>query len=213
VNARGQQSRRRFEVYAGAYYLTSLATRWSDGGTLVSLRDVAPASAHGEVVLRVFATRDEAGRAVRAGEVFHEARASAEGPMSFYWKGEGARGRFVAEVSFVDEAKKTVQSAEVPFVHDTPEAQRAAFGEVEGQLSVNGAAPAANAQVELVDGQGNVVAKTVTTNEGNYRFRNVNGGKYKVRVKREGFQAAEADVSARPAAPAAAAPKMDLHMK
>ncbi len=149
VNVRGQQSRRRFQVYTGAYYLTQLGTRFSDGGTLVSLRDVAPRAVRGEVVLRVFAAGDEAGGSARGGEVYREARSSTEGPLSFFWKGEGAHGRYVAEVAFVDEAKKTVQSVEAPFVHDTLEVQHAAFGEVEGALSVNGAAPAANARVEL----------------------------------------------------------------
>jgi squalene-hopene/tetraprenyl-beta-curcumene cyclase len=210
TNARGQQSRRRFQIYTGDYYLAQLGTRFSDGGTLISLRDVAPATVRGEVVLRIFATRDEGGQQVRAGEVHREAHTSAEGPLTFFWKGNGAHGRFIAEVAFVDEAKKTVQTVEAPFVHDTLEAQHAAFAEVEGSLSVNGAAPAANAPVELLDEQGRVVQSAVTTNTGNYRFRNVDGGKYKVRVKRQGFKPAEADVHAAPAAPPAAAPKMNL---
>ncbi len=98
----------------------------------------------GEVVLRVFAARDEGDGAGKGGEVYREVRSSAEGPLSFFWKGEGAHGRYVAEVAFVDEAKKTVQNQEVPFVHDTLEVQHAAFGEVEGALSVNGADPAAS---------------------------------------------------------------------
>jgi hypothetical protein len=208
VNARGQQSRRRFEVYAGAYYLTQLGTRFSDGGTVVSLRDVAPATVAGEVVLRVFAAGD--GKSARGAEVYRETHASAEGPLSFFWKGDGAHGRFVAEVAFVDDAKKTVQTLEAPFVHETLEKQHAAFAEVEGALSVNGADGASNTKVELVDARGRVVQTVTTTKAGNYRFRNVDGGKYKVRVSRAGFKPAEADVRATPAAPAAAAPKMNL---
>jgi squalene-hopene/tetraprenyl-beta-curcumene cyclase len=216
TNARGQQSRRRLELYTGAYYLTQLATRFSDGGTLVSLRDVAPGTGHGEVVLKVFATRDEHGQQVRGEEVWRSARPSAEGPISFFWKGtrdDGkpvpAHGRYLAEVSFVDEHQKSVQSVEVPFVHDTPEAQKARFGEVEGALDVGNGVAAANTKVELVDGQGRVVQSTTTTGAGNYRFRNVDGGKYKVRVSKKGFKAAEADVSARPTA-ASPAPKVSL---
>ena len=85
--------------------------------------------------------------------------------------------------------------AEVPFVHDTPEAQHAAFGEVEGVLGVDGRG-AANTQVDLVDDKGQVVQTTTTTGEGNYRFRNVDKGNYKVRVSKQGFKAAEAAVSA-----------------
>jgi len=205
TNARGQQSRRRLSIYAGAYYLTQLATRFGDGGTVVSLRDVA--AAPGQIVLRVFATREESGRTVRAGEVHREARPSVQGPLSFFWKGAGAPGRFIAEVAFVDAAEKTVQVVEAPFVHDTLEAQHAAFGEVEGALGVNGDA-AANTRVELVDEQGRVVQSAVTTNTGNYRFRNVDGGKYKVRAAKAGFHGVEADVQVAPAAPAAVAPRM-----
>ncbi len=58
-----------------------------------------------------------------------------------------------------------------------------------------------------------MVQSAVTTNTGNYRFRNVNGGKYKVRVTRAGFRAVEADVAPAAAAPPAAAPKMDLRQQ
>jgi Carboxypeptidase regulatory-like domain len=210
VNARGQESRRRVQIYTGAYYLTELGTRFSDGGTVISLRDVAPPRIHGQVVLRVFSTREEGGRPVRVSRVHEETRPSAEGPLSFFWKGADAHGRFLAEVSFVDEPGHAVQTVEAPFVHDTLEHQHAAFGEVEGSLTVNGAAPAANTTVDLVDEQGRVVQSAQTNNSGNYRFRNIDGGKYKVRVSRPGFHAAEADVSAARGAPAAAAPAMNL---
>jgi squalene-hopene/tetraprenyl-beta-curcumene cyclase len=210
VNARGQESRRRVQIYTGDYYLTEVGTRFSDGGTVISLRDVAPPKVHGQVVLRIFSTREEGGRAVRASRVHEETRPSAEGPLSFFWKGADAHGRFLAEVSFVDASGKTVQAIEAPFVHDTLEHQRAAYGEVEGSLDVNGNDPAANTTVELVDEQGRVVQSAQTNNSGNYRFRNVNGGNYKVRVSRPGFQAAEAAVTASPAAAPAAAPKMHM---
>ncbi|APR76129.1 Ankyrin repeat protein [Minicystis rosea] len=219
TNARGQTSRRRLELYAGPYYLTQLGTRFDDGGTLISLRDVAPPSVHGDVVVRVYGTRADGGRTVRADEVFTTRKTSAEGAMSFFWNGQrdgnkpaSPGGRYIAEVSFLDARGKAVQKAEVPFVHDTLEKQQRAFGEVEGNLVVNGGAPAANTRVELVDAQGNVVQSAVTTNEGNYRFRNVDRGSYKVRVSRQGFRAVEAPVAAAPAA-AHAAPKMDLQAK
>jgi squalene-hopene/tetraprenyl-beta-curcumene cyclase len=216
-NARGQTSRRRLEIYAGAYYLTQLGTRFDDGGTLVSLRDVQPAGVKGNVVLRIFSTRDQGGQKVRGDQVFHAEKPGAEGPLSFFWNGQreadkpaSPSGRYVAEVAFVDPQGKVVQRAEVPFVHDTLEKQQAAFGEVEGSLGVNNGGVAANTRVELVDDAGNVVQSTVTTNEGNYRFRNVDRGKYKVRVSRQGFAPAEAAVTAAPAA-AAPAPKMNLN--
>jgi squalene-hopene/tetraprenyl-beta-curcumene cyclase len=219
TNARGQTSRRRLEVYAGAFYLTQLGTRFDDGGTLVSLRDVAPASERGSVVLRVFSTRDDGGRPVRAGEVFRAEKPSTEGPMSFFWKGQrigdappSPGGRYVAEVLFRDARGKVVQKAEVPFVHDTLEKQQRAFGEIEGSLGVGHDTAAANTKVDLLDDQGRVVQSAVTTNEGNYRFRNVDRGSYKVRVSKQGFAAAEAAVTAAPAA-AQPAPRMELQAR
>jgi squalene-hopene/tetraprenyl-beta-curcumene cyclase len=217
TNAKGQTSRRRLELYAGAYYLTQLGTRFGDGGTMVSLRDVAPASVKGDVVLRIYGTRDDNGRSVRADAVYESRQAGSQGAMSFFWNGKRAEGtatppggRYIAEVSFVDEHGKAVQKAEVPFVHDTLEKQQQAFGEIEGALSLNGSLDAANTKIELVDDKGRVVQSTVTTKQGNYRFRNVDRGKYKVRVKKEGFTAAEAPVSAAPAAAPAPAPKMNV---
>ena len=89
-------------------------------------------------------------------------------------------------------------------MHDTLDKQQASFGEIEGALSLNGAAAAANTRIELVDGQGRVVQSTVTTGEGNDRFRNVDRGKYKVRVTKGGFTSAEAPAAAAPA------PKMNV---
>jgi squalene-hopene/tetraprenyl-beta-curcumene cyclase len=216
TNARGQQSRRRLEIYAGTYYLTQLGTRFDDGGTLVSLRDVAPPAVSGAVLLRVYATREEGGRTVRGDEVFREQKPSAQGPVSFFWNGQRAAGkpaaeggRYVAEVTFVDAQHRAAQKVEAPFVHDTLEKQQQKFGEVEGNLTVGGDAAAANTRVELLDDQGRVVQAVTTTNEGNYRFRNVDRGNYKVRVSKQGFAAAEAAVSAAPAA-ARPAPKMEL---
>ena len=63
---------------------------------------------------------------------------------------------------------------------------------------------------ELVDAQGRVVQTVVTTNTGNYRFRNVDGGNYKVRAAKQGFKAVETEVHAAPAAPAAKAANMSF---
>jgi squalene-hopene/tetraprenyl-beta-curcumene cyclase len=154
---------------------------------------------------------------VRGDQVFRTEKAGAQGPISFFWNGqrEGDKpaspsGRYIAEVAFVDAQGKVVQKAEVPFVHDTLEKQQAAFGEVEGNLALDGSGVAANTRVELVDDKGNVVQSAVTTNEGNYRFRNVDRGNYRVRVNRQGFAPAEAAVSAAPAA-ARPAPQMKLN--
>ena len=63
---------------------------------------------------------------------------------------------------------------------------------------------AATAMVELVDAQGRVVQKTQSNEAGQFRFKSVDKGNYKVRVRKEGFKDTEAPVSAAPATQAAA---------
>ena len=65
---------------------------------------------------------------------------------------------------------------------------------------------------EHLDNEGNVVSRTVTTEQGNYRFQNVDHGNYQVRVRRHGFRAVSQAVEARASAPAAAARPMQLQL-
>jgi hypothetical protein len=215
TNGRGQTSRRRVEFYTGEHYLTRVGSHFEGNTTALSWRNVAPETVRGTVRLRVYTTRGETG--ARDREVFHRDEAAQPGPMRATWDGTAAdgtalpRGRYVAEVSFHDASGRAVQSVEVPFVHDTPEAQRAAFAEVEGNLQAQGSGSAANTIVELVDDHGRVVQQTATTEQGNYRFRNVDQGNYRVRVRRAGFHAAETRVrAARGSSAPAAAMQMDL---
>lgn len=214
-NARGQTSRRRVEFYTGEHYLTRVGSHFEGNTTALSWRNVAPEAVRGTVRMRVFAARE--GSSERGADVFHSEEAARPGPMRATWNGTGAdgaalpRGRYVAELSFHDASGRSVQAVEVPFVHDTPEAQRAAFAEVEGNLQAQGSGSAANAVVELVDERGRVVQQTATTEQGNYRFRNVDQGNYRVRVRRAGFRAAETRVqAARGSSAPAAAMQMDL---
>jgi len=55
-----------------------------------------------------------------------------------------------------------------------------------------------NTEVELVDNDGNVVQRARTTRSGQYRFKNIDSGKYKVRVNKDGFDAPEQPVQAAP---------------
>ena len=48
------------------------------------------------------------------------------------------------------------------------------------------------------DERGDVVQKTVTTEEGQYRFKDVDAGKYKVRVHKQGFKPQDAPAAAAP---------------
>lgn len=54
--------------------------------------------------------------------------------------------------------------------------------------------------MELVDKAGNVVQATRTTEQGNYRFKTVDKGEYRVRARKIGFADLEQSVQAAPAA-------------
>ena len=83
------------------------------------------------------------------------------------------------------------QTESLPFVHDSLESQQANYTQVGGSLALPEGQAAANADLELVDDDGNVVAKTVSTKAGSFRFKNVEAGKqYKVRVNKKGFDVA-----------------------
>ncbi|MFO0559558.1 MAG: carboxypeptidase regulatory-like domain-containing protein [Polyangiales bacterium] len=207
TNARGQQSRRRVEFYTGTHYLSQLAARFQTGTTQLSWRSVAPSNVRGDVRVSVYSTRVEAGSAVRDREVWTSTVPNAEGPMSVAWNGHDRanaalpEGRYVAEVSFVSNGA-VVHRQETLFAHEDPEAQARRYATVEGSLALPGSGNAANTEVELVDDRGNVVQRTTTTAQGNYQFSNVDTGRYRVRVNRQGFRSAEQSVQA--VAPAAA---------
>ncbi|MFO0628011.1 MAG: carboxypeptidase regulatory-like domain-containing protein [Polyangiales bacterium] len=213
TNARGQSSRRRVSFYTGAHYLVNATAAWEQGVTRITLRDVAPTEVTGRVSAEVRAAEGAATNPLWRNEI-----ASAQGPLEFHWDGHDSAhralpaGRYVATLRFVDASGRAVQSVEVPFVHDTPEAQQARYAEVAGQLQTDDARGAANTELELVDRQGNVVARTVTTEQGNYRFRNVDSGNYQVRASRRGFRPVSQAVEARAGAPAAAARPMQMQL-
>ena len=79
TNADGQQARRRLVVYAGDHYLTNVGTKYSDGGTLFSLRDIAPDSFEHEVELEIL----KDGKTMETME-----QKGAQGPLTLHWKGE-----------------------------------------------------------------------------------------------------------------------------
>lgn len=210
TNDAGAESRRRFVVHAGDSWLADVGTRFDGGRTHFSFRELMPA-APGRVVELVVRAAD--GAAAPGGDkradVAKVVVPATEGPMSIAWDGAGATAtRFVAVLRLVDENGKARDVEEVPFTHESYEAQRAKYAEVQGSIGMQGGGLSANTEVELVDERGRVVQRTTSTRSGQYRFRNVDGGKYKVRVKKSGFQAWEADVAAEAAketaAPAAA---------
>lgn len=190
----GKQSRRRTMVYAGDAFIHEVGTRFENDKTIVGFRNLAPETMKAKVKLEVLDDKKNI--------VTTETLAPSEGPMSWTFAGKQG-GRFTARVTLVDAAGKVRDTEEVLFTHDTYEAQRNRFAEVAGQVQID-EDMAANTEVELVDGDGKVVQKTMTTRSGQYRFQNVDGGKYKVRVKKKGFKAWEADLEAAKAAEAPA---------
>jgi len=217
TNVKGQVSRRRFEVYAGDTYLTEVGTRFDERrqASEVTFRNLLEGA--GKVQLDVMAVNPKDGTDGK--KVFTSEQAIAPGAMAFTWNGVGAdgkpqpRARYAALLMLKDASGKVLQKERALFFHDAETAQRGQFGEIEGQLGMtggSGAGTSANTRVDLVNEQGQVVQSVRSTAQGNYRFKNVDGGKYKVRVSKEGFAAEEASVTAAPnAAPAKA--DMTLH--
>ena len=213
TNSKRQTSKRRFEVYAGNVFLTDLGTRFDDSkqATEIGVRDLS--SAPGKVALAVYATD---GNGTRGKKVFATEQAGAPGAMTFAWAGTGSdgtpqpRGRYIAELELRNDAGVVIQKSETMFTHDSEAAQRAQFGEIEGQLSMDGAGTASNTMVELVDKDGKVLQRAHSTDEGNYRFKSVSKGDYRIRVSKKGFSAMDTAVTSTPSAPAA---KADIKLK
>lgn len=208
-NARGQVSRRRLEVYAGAVYLTQLGISSTEKDVAVSLRNIAPAAQQGNVEVQILKPDGKgAPLATLRG-------AGAQGPMRLSWDGreeatkkDAPAGRYLARVRFV-RGGAAVQTEDLVFVRDSLENQQRGYAQIQGQLrmpkaSAGAPAAAANARVELVDEVGNVVQSVRSTAEGQYRFKNVDAGRYRVRVKKDGFAPVERAVQAQKAAESAA---------
>ena len=217
TNSQNKTSRRRYEVYAGNIYLTELGTRFDNArqATEIAVRNIA-LDPSGKVELSIYASDDKNSRGKK---VFGSEQAGASGALTFAWGGVGSdgtaqpRGKYIAELAYRDAKGKVLHRSETLFVQDTEDAQRRNFAEIEGQLSMeaaSGAGVAANATVELVNENGEVVQRATSTAQGNYRFKGVAKGNYKIRTSKKGFRAPEASVEAKPAAPAS---KADLHLK
>jgi hypothetical protein len=202
----GEESRHRLEVYAGDVQLSHVAADFDEGRaqTIVTLRHIAAPSARPAFVVMEVWDATEGNDPQPRTLVRREERRAVTGPMSFEWAGTGddgkarPRGRYFAKV-YHREGPDTVRQTEtLLFFHDTAAAQREQFAEVEGQLSVdNGKLGAAHTVVELVDAAGKVVQTTRTTEQGNYRFKNVSEGGYRVRTQKSGFAQLEGKVEAK----------------
>jgi squalene-hopene/tetraprenyl-beta-curcumene cyclase len=198
-NAAGKIAKRRMVVYAGDHFLTDVGSRFEGGSTVLSARNVADGRA-GEVKVNIFETVMKDGVPTRGKLVRTESLGKETGALNYKWDGKIAKGkeaksgRYIAELSF-NEGKRAVQKVEHLFSHESLKVQQQKYGQVSGQLRWGGGG-SANTAVELVDEKGNVVQRTTTTRSGQYRFKNIDKGKYKVRVKKKGFKDEEQEVAA-----------------
>jgi squalene-hopene/tetraprenyl-beta-curcumene cyclase len=185
-NSKGEVSRRRLEVFAGDVFMAQIGTQWQNGETEVSLRDLEDRAAHA-VSFDV----------LKDGKVVHsEKQQGAQGPLRFGFK--GSAGKYEARLTYRDERGTVRQTESMPFVHESIEEQERNYSQVNGSIALPEGQAATNAELELLDNDGNVVAKTWSTKAGSYRFKNVEGGKdYKVRVKKQGFEAVQPAASVR----------------
>jgi squalene-hopene/tetraprenyl-beta-curcumene cyclase len=208
TNTRGEESRRRFEVFAGNIFLTEVGARFDEARqvTEITARNIAPtAAAAGKVELSVWSV--EGANNQRKDRVFTSEQKGAPGAAAWTWDGRGSdgkprpRGRYVAELVMRDPRGKTIQKESTLFFHDSETEQKKKFAEIEGNLALRGGAGiAANSVVDLVDDKGAVVQSVRSTAQGNYRFKSVAAGKYHVRARKDGWDAQEAAVEAKPAA-------------
>jgi hypothetical protein len=214
TNVKGQVSRHRYELYAGNTYLTEVGTRFDERRLVSEIAFRNLLESGGKVQLDVMAVSPKDGTSGK--KVFTAEQQTAPGAMTFTWSGVGTdgkpqpRARYAAELVLKDASGKVLQKERALFFHDAEAVQRGRYGEVEGQLSMTGGTgTSANTRVDLVDDKGNVVQSVRSTAQGNYRFKNVDAGKYKVRVSKEGFAAQEAAIEA---APNAAPAKADMRL-
>jgi hypothetical protein len=216
TNARGEVSLRRFEVYAGDVFLTQLGSRFTAEGTELSLRNIGPQDQRAQLQVEIFAAVDKGGVEEAGARVRTLRLAGQQGAQRFVWDGKDEAGvaatgeRYIARLRWVDEAGVERQQESLNFVHASAEDQERKYAQIQGALELPNEAAAANVELELVNGAGVVVQRTRSTAGGNYLFRNLKDDQqYKVRVKKEGFVAAEsAPIAPAPAAKARADMKL-----
>ncbi len=221
TNGAGEKSQRQIEVFAGNTFLTQVGSAYSGGVTEITARDLASSTQKHQVELNVKKVELKEGKPVAGAIVFTSTQGGEPGALKMSWNGKSldgkaqANGRYFAELVFKNAEGQVLQREEVLFTHDTAEAEAARFGQVEGKLSLGGgargAASAANVEMELVNEKGDVVQRTVSTGEGQYRFKNVDTGQYKVRAKKKGYDFDELQVKTAPAQKSEANGAMKAH--
>ncbi len=212
TNGKGKQSRRRFEVFAGDVFLTEVGAVFDEASqqTKVSLRNIADPKHEGRVEVEFWSLEEK--KDTPKARVFVTSVKAEPGAMQVAWDGRDEkkkdlpRGRYLAKVNFKDAAGRVRQTESALFLHDSDRVQRETYGEVEGNLSLGALGiGSSNTFVDLVDDDGKVIQTARSTEQGNYRFKNVTPGKYKVRARKEGYAPRESSVSTSANAPASKA--------
>lgn len=209
LNGKGKQSRRRFEVFSGDVFLTEVGAVFDEATqqTRVSLRNIADPKNEGQVEVEFWSLEEN--KDTPKARVFVTSVKAEPGATQLSWDGTDEkkkalpRGRYLARVSFKDNKGAVRQTESALFLHNNDRVQRETYGEVEGNLKLAELGiGSSNTFVDLVDEKGNVVQSARSTEQGNYRFKNVTPGQYKVRARKEGYAPREAPVSASANAPA-----------
>ena len=212
LNGKGKQSRRRFEVFTGDVFLTEVGAVFDDASqqTRVSLRNIADPKLVGVVEVEFWSLEEK--KDTPRARVFVTSVKAEPGATQLSWDGKDEkkvqlpRGRYLAKVSFKDLKGAVRQTEQALFLHDSDRVQRETYGEVEGNLKLGALGiGSSNTFVDLVDDDGKVLQSARSTEQGNYRFKNVTPGKYKVRARKEGYAPREAPVSASAGGPASKA--------
>jgi squalene-hopene/tetraprenyl-beta-curcumene cyclase len=199
INGKNKQSRRRFEVFAGNVFLTEVGAVFDERAqqTKVSLRNIADPKVQGRVEVEIWSLEEKKETPKDKVRVL-EAKAEA-GAMQLGWDGLDAAkkqlpaGRYLAKVNFKDEKGAVKQTETALFTHASELVQRQSYGEVEGNLALGALGiGSSNTMVDLVDEDGNVLQTVRSTEQGNYRFKSIKPGNYKVRARKEGYAPREA---------------------
>ncbi|MFL5354645.1 Ig-like domain-containing protein, partial [Archangium sp.] len=126
TNAKGQTSRRRFEVFAGNVFMTQVGANFDESSqrSLVTLRDLSAPGAGGSIELEVWDVA-EGGEAKPKSKVFSVSRKAEGGAVELAWEGKGSdgkvrpRGRYQARLAYKDAGGKVLQTESVLFFHDS----------------------------------------------------------------------------------------------
>jgi squalene-hopene/tetraprenyl-beta-curcumene cyclase len=129
TNAAGKTARRRLTVFTGDHFITRVGSRYEDGGTVISFRNLS--TDENTVKLSIFDVEVADGVESAGKLIVSQERDGRQGAMRFWWDGKSADqkdmplDRYVARLDYIDPSGSVRHSEQLIFVHDTPAAQQA----------------------------------------------------------------------------------------